>query len=206
MFKTGLVSVSFRDKSPEEIIDAAVESRLNGIEWSGAHIPTGDIETATQIKYLCDKNGLQIFSYGSYFRLGVNETADFEAEVSVAAALGAKFLRIWCYDKGSNDIGNSTFDELVSQAQAVCRIARTHDITVTLECHHSTLTDDYKTTLAFLHQVNEENLKMYWQPNQFKDDNYNLLAAHALSDFTVCLHVFCWDSESRYPLKNGFKL
>ena len=43
MFRTGLVSVSFRDKTPPEIIKAAAGAGLSCIEWgSDVHAPFSD--------------------------------------------------------------------------------------------------------------------------------------------------------------------
>ena len=48
---------------------------------------------------------------------------------------------------------------------------------------------------------------MYWQPNQFKSEGYNIKAASALADITRNIHVFHWDSEyKKYPLKEGTEI
>ena len=36
MLNTGLVSVTFRDKTPEEIISTVKQCGLEGIEWGGS--------------------------------------------------------------------------------------------------------------------------------------------------------------------------
>ena len=59
MLKTGLVSVTFRDKTPEEIISAVKQCGLDGIEWGGdVHVLPGDVSRAREIRHLTDKPGL----------------------------------------------------------------------------------------------------------------------------------------------------
>ena len=49
--KTGLVSITFREKSPEEIVGLVVEAGLDGIEWGGdVHVPHGDLAKAREVR------------------------------------------------------------------------------------------------------------------------------------------------------------
>ena len=51
--KTGLVSISFRKKTPLELIKASKESGLEYIEWGGdVHIPMGN--TSPHSLHTCD--------------------------------------------------------------------------------------------------------------------------------------------------------
>ena len=63
MKKIGLCSVTFRDKSVDEIVDLALENGLNFIEWGGdIHLKPGDFDEARRIKALCDKNEILYLS------------------------------------------------------------------------------------------------------------------------------------------------
>ena len=54
MFHTGLVSISFRGNTAEELIQAAKETGITAIEWgSDVHVPAGDVQRAAQVKALC---------------------------------------------------------------------------------------------------------------------------------------------------------
>lgn len=47
----GLCSVTFRDKSIDEIVEIAIENGLNFIEWGAdIHLPPGDFEKAKELK------------------------------------------------------------------------------------------------------------------------------------------------------------
>ena len=66
--KTGLVSISFRQKSINELIKASKESGLEYIEWGGdVHIPMGNIKLARKVRRQMHGAGLKVASYGSYF-------------------------------------------------------------------------------------------------------------------------------------------
>ena len=70
MYKAGLVSVSFRTLSVEEIIAAAKITNLTHIEWgSDIHAPHFALERLQHISSLCQENGISC-SYGTYFRFG----------------------------------------------------------------------------------------------------------------------------------------
>ena len=70
-FQAGLVSVSFRDHSPEEILFAMQQARLTCIEWgSDVHAPCADGKALDKLVSLQKKYGITCCSYGTYFRLG----------------------------------------------------------------------------------------------------------------------------------------
>ena len=51
MFKNGLVSISFRDFSPEKIVKMCAKAGLDGIEWGGdIHVPHGNLQVAVAVR------------------------------------------------------------------------------------------------------------------------------------------------------------
>ncbi len=206
MFTTGLVSVSFRQESPETIIAAVCAAELGGIEWGGdVHVPCGDFATAERVGRLTREAGLCVAAYGSYYRIGTNadvKTA-FDTTLQTAKKLGAPVVRVWCGTEGSADTPPERRAALTAEAKAMAAMAEAYGITITLECHGGTLTDDYHSAVDFVRAVGHPRLRMYWQPNQFRDHAYNCEAAAALAADTVNLHVFHWDSKRTYPLADG---
>ena len=84
--KTGLVSVTFRQKSVEEIAALTAEAGLSGVEWGGdVHVPPGDREAARRAARLTRQAGLEVLSYGSYYRCQPGE--DFTPVLESALAL-----------------------------------------------------------------------------------------------------------------------
>ncbi len=209
MLKCGLVSVSFRDKSVDEIIKYTKQAGLQAIEWgSDIHVPFGNIELAKDVKEKTEKAGLTVSSYGSYFRFGVPENTDeiWQSYLNTALALGCSVIRVWCGNQGSREISVEEYDLAVEQAKRYCQMAEKSGITVTMECHNYTITDDYDSTLKFLKDVSCSNLKMYWQPNQFRADDYNIDSLNALLDYIVNIHVFYWIGKEKFPLSDGYTI
>ena len=85
----------------------------------------------------------------------------------------------------------------------LCTEARRYGLTICPELHIDTLTDNYESALRLLDEVGEENFRLYWQPNQFRDDGYNLNALKTLIPFVTNIHVFHWIGSNMYPLIDG---
>lgn len=204
MFECGLVSVSFRRLFPAEIIDATTSAGLDCIEWGAdVHLPPADIALARKISESMAVAGLRVSSYGSYFRIGVTPTEQFAVVLATASALGAPIIRVWAYDRYLPECKGNTWDAIVSECRKIAIMASEHGVTVCLECHNNTLTQDYHGALALMQAVDHPAFRMYWQPNELRDHAYNLEAARALAPYVECIHVFHWDDKHHYPLIEG---
>ncbi len=196
---TGLVSISFRSLTTEELLTACRETGLDSVEWGGdVHVPAGNLPVAAATKAQTDAAGIIGYSYGSYYRIGASPAEDFAGVLASADALGTGVIRTWAYNKGSRDVSEEEYAHAVKDAQRICDMASNK--TICLECHNFTLTDDYHSALRFFHDVDRENLASYWQPNQYRSLEYNLASAEALAPLTRSVHVFSWESDDRFPL------
>ena len=197
---SGLVSISFRKHSPEQILAAVKSAELDAVEWGGdVHAPHGDLTEAKKIKELSDAYGIKIAEYGSYYAIGKSEPELFDKVLASAKALGASVIRVWAgQGKPSDTYSREEYEAAVADAKRICDMAK--NITVALECHPNTLTDEYHTAKQFLSDVAKENLKMFWQPNQHRPLEYNLDAIRALLPYIVSVHVFSWRRKEKFPL------
>ena len=162
MIKAGLCSVTFRQKTPKEIIDLASKAGIQSIEWaSDAHVHEGDINTAGEVRKMTEAAGLEVSSYGSYYRLGMKH--DIIPFLESAKALGANEIRI-C--GGFNPSAYTTpfaRDALVREAKDISHKAADYGITLSTECHANTITDTPESLLMFMFEVNKPNFRTYWQ-------------------------------------------
>lgn len=196
---TGLVSISFRGYTPEEIVAYAVRAGLSAIEWGGdVHVPHGDVGVARRVRALSEDAGLCMPEYGSYYKIGESDRALFSDALHSADALGVRKIRIWGGDRPSDRYTSDAYAEAVAEARALVREAR--GFTLVLECHPNCLTDEYHTARRFLTDVGEDGLRMLWQPNQHRPLDYNLDAIRALLPYIEGVHTFSWEREMRYPL------
>ena len=195
----GLVSISFRSLSPEEIIRIAKDAGLAAIEWGGdVHVPMGDVETAKKVGEMTRAAGLDIPEYGSYYRIGFSAPEDFAKVAACAHALNTPCIRVWAYNKNPDEIAPDTYQAIVQDARRIC--ASVPDRLVCLECHNDTLTSNYQAALKFLRDVDCPNLQMFWQPNQYLSHEENLTACRALLPYIQRVHTFSWEGKERYPL------
>ena len=89
----GLVSVSFRGLSPSEVIRAAREAALTGIEWGAdVHVPAGDVSAAKRVGGETRAVGLRVLAYGSYYKPGVSPAEEFDGVLASAVALRAPVI------------------------------------------------------------------------------------------------------------------
>lgn len=199
---SGLVSISFRQHSVEEIIEATVNAGLDAIEWGGdIHVPHGDVKRAEYVASLMQKAGLKTAEYGSYYKIGLDKVEDFIPVAETARALGVSVIRLWAWGIPSQNT-DEWYEHMVESAKAVCDLAP--DLTLALECHHDSITEEYHDALKYLSDVNKDNFKMFWQPNQFCSFEYNVEAAKALAPYVLSVHVFNWDGNGgKFPLADG---
>ena len=202
----GLVSVSFRQLSPDRIAELVSECGLSGVEWGAdVHCRPDSAESVQKVCGLSEKCGIKCFAYGSYYRAGSPEQSEFEFEKVLEAAkrIHAPIVRVWAYVKGSDEATKDEYLSCVTDLKRICALAKKENIIVSLECHNNTFTDNYKSALALLDDVACDNLTMYWQPNQFKDLAYNIQSAAALAPYTTNVHVFNWSGKDKMPLSGA---
>ena len=204
MLIPGLVTITFRPFSREEVAETAAKAGLRRLEWGGdIHVPPGDDRAAKDAVRLTALHGLEVDTYGSYFRCMPGEDAG--AVVGTAEKLGARNLRVWAGQKGSAEISEEERGAVVSGIRAVCRMAP-RGMTVSTEFHQNTLTDRYESAVRMAEEVGEENFRLYWQPNQFMDDAYNLAAVKACLPYLSNVHVFTWSGHDKFPLSDGERM
>jgi sugar phosphate isomerase/epimerase len=205
-FRPGLCSVTFRKLAPEGIVQLAAECGIEGIEWAGdVHVPPGEFDTARRVRHLTEEAGLSVVSYGSYIAPPSDGEAAFAVVLETAQALGAPNIRIW---PGSRNRDSATYspEERLHAALLIRRMARRAadaSVTIGLEYHPNSLTDDLASARRLTEEIDDPNVFLYWQPRP------GLPLEEALDEFrtigpeTSHVHVFAWDGEKmRYPLSD----
>lgn len=200
-FNIGLCSVSFRSHTPEEILAAAKRAGLSYIEWgSDVHAPHSDERRLCEIVALQEKYGIKCSSYGTYFRLGVTPLGELEDYVNAAKKLGTSIVRVWCGSKNSEDYTSDEKKALFDACRAAAEIAKKHSVTLCTECHNNTYTNCTSGALELFDAVKSEHFRTYWQPNQYRSEEENIICARLLAPLCENVHVFNWKGDERYPL------
>jgi len=173
----GLVSVTFRSRSPEEIIGLAIKAGLKTIEWGGdIHVPHGDVARAGEVGRLTRKTGLSVAAYGSYYRLGFSETngLSFAQVLDSAVALGAPTIRVWAGHKGSHEMSPLERGAVIADAFRIANLAQAHGVTISLEYHPGTLTDTRDSVQQLMKEMARPDLEFLWQPEHGETVERNL--------------------------------
>ena len=204
MYKLGLVSVSFRENTPKEIISYMKACGLEYIEWgSDVHAPCEDTERLEYLKELCDENQIGISSYGSYFRLGVNKAEDIESYINAAKILGTDIIRIWAGNKSFSKYNREELENILDDARTIARAAEESGVTVCFERHTETITDSPEGALFLMERVKSESIRMYYQPCQYNGKQFSVDLARKISMYTKVAHVFNWEGNNKYPLEGA---
>lgn len=205
MIYTGLVSVTFRKLSPEEIIQLTAKAGLDGIEWGGdIHVPHGDTRRAREVLKMTKDAGLKVASYGSYYRIGAKENqVPFGDVLETAAALEAPTIRVWAGIRGSDEADEEYWNTVIEESRRLSDIASTAGITVSYEYHNETLTDTPEAADRLLRSVNHTNIRTYWQPPLNLEKAMRLSSLQQITPWLSNLHVFYAENGKKLPLANG---
>ncbi len=202
MLIPGLVSVTFRKFDKFKVASLARKAGLREIEWGGdVHVPVNNDNAVRNAVISCLENKVEISSYGSSFRC--KSVDGIDENIAAASGIGARYMRIWAGTKYSCDATPDERRKTVEIIKETCRKAAPYGIKVCTECHIETLTDDYESALRLVDEVAEDNFGLYWQPNQFRDTEYNLKACRATLPYMTNVHVFHWSADSMFPLEVG---
>jgi sugar phosphate isomerase/epimerase len=193
----GLVSITFRQLSPTEIIDLVTQAHLVGIEWGGdVHVPQGDVATARLVRQQTLDAGLQVAAYGSYYRMSHEETGPFDAVLECAVALGAPTIRVWAGRQGSDKADGAYWQAVIDDSRRIADLAAAHGITIAYEFHANTLTDTGTSARTLLERVAHANVRSYWQPPRGSTLEENLANIDAITPWLDNIHVFQWQRMS----------
>ena len=208
MLIPGLVSITFRQLSPREIIAACVEAKLRGIEWGGdVHVPSGDLENARAVGQMTREAGLQVAAYGSYFRCD----GDFGETLQTALALGAEVIRVWAGKTDASQATPENWAEVSQYLERATALAGAAGVQVATEFHGGTLTSSGAAARRLMEASPAS--KTLWQPLQ-RAANFeprveeNLRDLREVEPFLSNVHVYEWadaavGERQRLPLQSS---
>lgn len=205
VIKSGLVSVTFRKKTPAEIVTLVKQAGLDGIEWGGdIHVPHGNLALAREIAWMTHDAGLSVAAYGSYYRVAVDNQPAFGAVTETASELGAPTIRVWAGNRASVDADSSYRALVIDESRRIADQAAQAGKTVSFEFHGGTLTDTNESARWLIEQISHPAIRCYWQPPLGHSDTYCLAGLHSILAWLSHVHVFQWDADhTRHPLIAG---
>ena len=204
MIRPGLTSVTFRRLVAEEVVRWAAEARLAGIEWGGdIHVPPGDLAAARRAADLTRAAGLEVASYGSYYRLGQEPPDLFARVLETAIALGAPIVRVWAGRMASDNVDAAFCAAVADDGRRIADMASAKGLRIATEWHGNTLSDTAESASALFNAVGHPAFRTYWQPRTNLPPEECLRDLEAALPRLAGLHVFHWSPEGRLPLVAG---
>jgi sugar phosphate isomerase/epimerase len=168
-FKTGVASVTFRNKTVDQVIEIAKKAGAEYIEWGGdVHVKT--LDDALNVKKLCKENGIKICSYGSYYRVGCRKKDEWRLICEITSAMGASSVRVWLGSKDSEKTDEVEYRILFEDLKSMCAVAREYGLLVCPECHDNTYNNNTYAFLKLRDELNEDNFKTYFQSRYLRYD------------------------------------
>ncbi len=201
-FKTGVASVTFRNKTVSEVVEIAKKAGVDYIEWGGdVHVKT--LEDAIEAKRICDENGIKICSYGSYYRVGSCDEKKWEEICLVASRMGASSVRVWLGNKNSEDTSPDEYALLFEDLKNMCSVAGKYNLLVCPECHDNTFNNNTDAFLKIRSELNADNFKTYFQSRYFRF-GYDVDRIERTFDYIENVHVSYRDlvKEQRFRKKD----
>ena len=122
---------------------------------------------------------------------------------SSAKVLGTDTLRLWGGGKSGSDMTTRDRQDFLSLCCKAAEVAEKTDVTLCLECHKKTFTEQPDDAVWLMQSVNSRHFAMYWQPFQWKTVEDNLNYLKAISPHVENIHVFNWkqtDTFNKFPL------
>jgi 3-dehydroshikimate dehydratase len=192
-FRPGLCSVTLRHLSVDDVVRSASRAGLEVVEWGAdVHVPPGDAAAARHARRATEDAGVAIGSYGSYFRAGVSDPDTWRTIVDSARLLDAPRIRVWAGNAGSTETSAEDRARVVADSRWACDVAAEHGIEVAFEYHGGTLTDDARSALDLMRDIDRPNVATYWQPPVGMLGEQSLESLRTVIDHVRAVHVFSW--------------
>lgn len=196
MLRTGIASVSYRNSSSQDIIVAAQNSGLQGIEWSAdAHAPHGEIRTAEALMIATLRAGLTITSYASFFRIGDSDNKSFAAVLESARVLNAPIVRVWASTQAGDSLSEDTLIKTqMANAKILADMAGHCGVTLSLEAHEHSQINTYTSLATLVNAVNHPFFQVCWSPLPKMSSEEQLEGLKLLAPQINLIHVRNWTS------------
>ena len=200
MIKIGLCSITLAKHSVEEVVSLAKRTELACVEWNAkCHVKPGDYEQALYVKKLSKEAGLEIVSYGSYYRVGstdVNQTS-FSKVLLTAEVLETRSIRVWAGTKNYEDSSQEEIASIVEDTLKIAEMAAEKKIAICFEFHDGTLTNNNYSALKFSNLVVHPNVFFSWQPPHGYKTSYALQGLKELLPRLYTVHIYHWTVGSK---------
>lgn len=159
----GLCTISAKERNVEDVISLAGEVGYDGVEvWGKGHVAETEPE---RIADVAADAGLEVPTYGSYLRCGSEGfSTNLGEELVTAEDLGADLIRVWAGSQEYGDHDVEHWEDVVTDLERVTEAATDRGLSVTVEKHANTVTNDLEGARRLIEAVDHEGCGLNYQP------------------------------------------
>ncbi|NMP36878.1 MAG: TIM barrel protein [Clostridiales bacterium] len=208
----GFTSTTFRQiKSLEKIVEIAKTANADCVEWGG-DIHVKNVPDAKEARALCEKAGVAVSSYGSYYVVGSADASERRRVSEIAHELGADTVRVWLGKKNSENTDEKEYKAILDDLLRLGECASQYGLNISPECHGGTFNNNTDAFLRIAEDARKagiNNLCTYFQ-SKYKNPDYDFERIERTLDDTAIVHIsfseqmreqFFTKKDSRYADK-----
>jgi sugar phosphate isomerase/epimerase len=207
--KLSVFTVVTPDLSPEELVDTAKDTGLDGVEWRfketpeevkqeepsfwGNNLCTIDPNLAPEqmvrFKELTESRGLEIASVTPYLNaLNLEET---EHVFSTAKLLGAKMIRVGSAGYNGTESYTELFDKTSKYIKEAERMAKQYGVKGIVETHHKTITPSAGLAHRLVSQCDPDHIGVLFDPGNMVHEGFEdfKMGMELLGPYLAHVHV-----------------
>ena len=172
---------------------------------SDVHAPYNEPEKLRYIAKAQAEAGIVCPSYGTYFKLGVDDVELLHGYAEAARILGTDILRLWCGNKNYTDLTPEEREFMIGECKKAAKIAEEEGVVLCMECHQKSFTNVLEGALDLMRSVNSPAFRMYWQPSTTAPVEDNIRYALGIKDYVDTIHVFYYKDGKKAHLSEGIE-
>lgn len=171
MAKAGICTIVGREQSMRDFIQIASKAGAQGLEiWAKPpHVsyPMNEQEI-DETRAFAEEHGVPVIAIGSYYRSGISVEQSGvpitkETEIAIAKQFGAKIIRVWAGDKDYGSVHEADRTAIIDDLRSFGDQAGKDGITVVLERHNNTLTNEWDTVAGLMDKINHPHVALNYQ-------------------------------------------
>ncbi len=163
----------------------------------------GELKRAEEVAKLTAQAGMEVVSYGSYYRVGHDKESPFRDILDTAIQLKAPAIRVWAGKLGSGEASEDERKRVVNDARRIAAMAHEHQILINFEYHGGTLTDTKESAVRLMEEINHPNAFLYWQPAVEEAVERRIDSIYDVSPWLTHVHIFHWEGRDKRPFDEG---
>ncbi len=209
MLKLSVFTVSTPDLTPEELVQAAREAGLHGVEWRFKEVPaeaagekpsywrnnlcsidpSSSEEQLLRFKRITEAEGLEVASITPYLNsLDLEET---ERVFSVARLLGAKMIRVGAAGYDGSTPYPELYDKTVRYLKEAERLAKQYGVKGVVETHHLTIAPSAGLAHRLVSHCDPDQIGVLYDPGNMVHEGYEQfkMGLELLGPYLAHVHV-----------------